>query len=553
MRFGEIKDREPKFWGFLAGAAGLLLIVVIGGVFFFYTSFYMDVGNRQIGVVINHFGEQPEPGMLAKEGQKGLREEVFTAGKVYLNRLWAAEGKVYPRPNVPEGKVGVLIALYGQPIPGDRVTAPKEAGYKGIHEEPLPPGDYPVNALVIDGVTKEPLPGRSREPADYAYILELYPATQIPPGYFAVHTIVDGEMSQTPNGVIADEGAQGVQPKVILEGTRYANPYKDYFAVVSGLAKRDSISPQKGDRPNDAGLGAQLDEALTMTTSDGFLVDVSGVIESRIKQDQMPRNFVLLNEAYNDDDPAGQNEDRPLSKGTLRANIEDEFLKKVMAPYSTSFVRDFGLTKTAVMVIGGEGRQALQEEFFKKLKEDCGPQGLDILQTGITNVGLPTELGETIREREIARLQIATFSEQTTQQESEKQRAIAEELVARATALVTREKDNLVIANEADKRIAEVTTQAKRRLDVAKETLLQNKQRAEGILAESKEKAEVIQAQNLSEVAFFTKAIAAFGGDGAAFVESLRAQKLGRAIGQVSANSADSPLMKYLHTAKERD
>ena len=74
---------------------------------------------EHIGVVYSRFGEELPPGqILAKEGQKGVREDFLTPGWHIVNPL-ATTVNIEPELVIVAGKFGVQVSLVGEPLPQD--------------------------------------------------------------------------------------------------------------------------------------------------------------------------------------------------------------------------------------------------------------------------------------------------------------------------------------------------------------------------------------------------------------------------------------------------
>ena len=80
-----------------------------------------------------------------------MQKEVLTEGRYYYNP-YAWTWQVVPQVEIPEGKLGVRIRMYGDDLPAGELIAWKE-NQKGIVPEVLRPGRYPINAWVAGSKT----------------------------------------------------------------------------------------------------------------------------------------------------------------------------------------------------------------------------------------------------------------------------------------------------------------------------------------------------------------------------------------------------------------
>jgi regulator of protease activity HflC (stomatin/prohibitin superfamily) len=469
-----------------------------------------------MGVQTAWFGQDPKPGFLAESGERGLRKGLLGPGRHYVDRFWGNDVRVYPWPVIPDGKVGVLIRLYGDRSQSIESKTPSQ---RGIVREPLPNGPHMINAIVRDGVTGTPIGERDPKRLDYDSIVEVFDPVQVPPGYIGIHTVVNGEAADEANTLVVEDGKQGVQKTPLTEGKYFLNPYFDRVAILSTLAARYSLSDG---------------ENLSILSKDGFRVNLSGMIEARLDREAAPKTFVLLNEGKND----GQD--------GLSARLDEELLQKVLLPNSVSFMRNIGASKSAVEIAGGSTRAEMQKSFEEALRASSKDQGLIVEQAGITKVTLPSDIASTLQARQIA-IQNREKLEAQTLQEVEKGLLEKEKALAlQKGELVEQSQANLEVTTEAAKQIASKLAQAETRKEVAEKRLSAAKDLAAATLAEGEAKAAVIRATNEAQSAKWRVGVKAFGGDGAAFADSVLSGKLGRGISSIMANSSEgnSPLMK---------
>lgn len=99
--------------------------------------------------VADHMMYQNGEAFLAGNGSKGLQEEVILAGRYFFNPLFIRIECV-AMTEVPMAHVGVIISYVGDP--GEDRTGKSfthgnlvDQGKKGVWEEPLDPGKYPIN------------------------------------------------------------------------------------------------------------------------------------------------------------------------------------------------------------------------------------------------------------------------------------------------------------------------------------------------------------------------------------------------------------------------
>lgn len=105
-----------------------------------------EIAGRQVN---GHMMYQNGEAFLANNGSKGLQEEVILAGRYFLNPMFVRVEPV-KMTEIPMAYVGVVISYVGDP--GEDKTGKDfthanlvDKGKKGVWEEPLDPGKYPIN------------------------------------------------------------------------------------------------------------------------------------------------------------------------------------------------------------------------------------------------------------------------------------------------------------------------------------------------------------------------------------------------------------------------
>ena len=109
-----IKVPRPPVWVF---GLGLLLLLALW-IWFFWR---IEPASDQIAVLIRKTGRDlPSGQILATEpGQKGIQLEVLSEGRYFRNPYdWG--WKMYPITDIPAGKLGVLIRIYGKDLPREK-------------------------------------------------------------------------------------------------------------------------------------------------------------------------------------------------------------------------------------------------------------------------------------------------------------------------------------------------------------------------------------------------------------------------------------------------
>ncbi len=177
----------------VALVAGLWLVWQWG-----FCRFYVDPD--EMAVITAKNGAPLPPGeILAKQGQKGVQEDVLGEGRHFRNPVFF-EREIRKVTVIPPGKVGIVTSKVGAELPPGEFLA--EPGQKGIWRRVLGPGKYRLNP--------------------HGYRIDILDAMNIPVGYVGVMTSLSGE--QAPSGQFAGPRQKGVRPDVLQPGLYYVNP-----------------------------------------------------------------------------------------------------------------------------------------------------------------------------------------------------------------------------------------------------------------------------------------------------------------------------------------
>jgi regulator of protease activity HflC (stomatin/prohibitin superfamily) len=492
---------------FMGGAIVLASLVALP---LFYWGFCrIDVPTNHMAIMTRKTGQDiPNEAELAPDATyKGLQKDVLAEGRHFRNP-WYWDWEVVPQIEIPQGKVGVRIRLYGDDPPGGNIIAWRD-NEKGIVPGVLRPGRYPINAVVE---------GAKRARDNYAEIIELHDPVTVPAGFRGVVTNLAGTMPDDPNTVVlaaADRGKRGVEAETLRPETypEYSNPYITRVELVDCRSQRFNLS-QDGD--------------MGFPSKDGFWVVLDGIIEFRVMPDKASEVYVVYNETSND------------GNGT---RIDEEVIKKVVLPNARSFCRLRGSDHSGREFISGDTRTKFQEDFQKEIERNCESQGIEIIQALITKISPPQQIAQPVRDRQIAVEKKKQYGRQLLQQESEKQLAIENEMNQRLQALVGAQQQVIKITTEARQAQEIAVIEANKRLKVAEFELQAATDLASAIMARGTAESAVVQYQNEAEAAGWKKAVAAFGGDGDEYARWTMLKKLAPAFRSMMVNTHDSPIM----------
>lgn len=403
-------------------------LAVLWGVWqWFFCRFY--VGPDQMAIITAKIGEPLPPGqILAKDGQKGVREDVLGEGRYFLNP-YLYERSIMPVIRITPGKVGMVTSKVGEPLPQGEFLA--DAGQRGVWRRVLGPGKYRLNPV--------------------GYTVEIVDAISIPIGYVGVVTSLSGESA--PEGEFAGPGQKGIRKDIIQPGIYYANPkqYKidvleigvnqvsllgktggevltksiqldadrqqggfnamaqdlliqqqarrEEYAEKSAIFKAPSalrsrvagqqeaaaapgrkLADTDRDKPQDMPMAANiftLNQFVTFPSRDGFEVSLDMTVEFEI----LPQKLAGIFRAY----------------GDLPAVVE-----KALMPQILSISRLKGSAYKVTEFIMGEGREKFQIDLTEALARVLGERGINVHNALIRHVNVPPDILAPIRDASVA-------------------------------------------------------------------------------------------------------------------------------------------------------
>lgn len=506
--------RDRMFARLSIGALlGLALVSIVVTPILIYTICRIEVPSKHIAILTRKTGKDLENGeeIAPTDQHKGLQIEVLSEGRHFRNP-WNWDWDVVPQVEIPQGKLGVRVRLYGEDLPYAEIIAWNE-NQKGIVPRILNPGRYPYNAWVV---------GTPRRADDnYAEHIELFDPVVIPAGFKGVVTNLSGALPEDPNVLMVESGKRGVQSETLDPGTYYVNPYIKRINLVDCRSQRFNLAE-----------GGEMG----FPSKDGFWVTLDGIIEFRVLPEESAKVFVTYNDQTNDQGPDAQ--------------VDEEIINKVILPNARAFCRLRGSDHSGKEFIEGETRIQFQMDFQKELEKTCESQGIEIIQALITRISPPQKIAEPVRKRQIAVQEEKRYQREILQQESEKNLAIEQEMVQRKQRLIESEREVVKMTTEAEQRQQVALIEAQQQLKVAELELQAAEDLAEAVLARGAADAKVIEFNNQAEAAGWQKSVMAFGGNGTEFARWVMLKKFAPAYRQMMINTADSPLMDIFEQFK---
>ena len=455
----------------------IALVVVLPAYIWMFCRIEPEAG--QIVVFIRKTGENLGPGEIVatKPGQKGVQLEVKSEGRYFKNPfVW--EWRFARMTDIPAGKLGVQLRLFGKDLPPGQIIA-SDAQTKGVLKDVLGPGKHMLNP--------------------YAYSVQLYDAVQVRPGSVGVVTSLDGLDPLTStlpvekrNGFLVEDGLKGVTAQTLDPGTYYLNPFLVNVVEVNLQSQRFELGG---------------DDAINFLTMDGFEVVVEGTIEFAIERAKA---------AYL----------------THRVGDLDDVLKKVILPRARGFSRLEGSKYPATNYIVGETRQKFQNELESHLRSTCEPWGVSVKSVLIRNIEAPEDIASIIREREVAVQDALKFEQQISQARSKAELGRQETLAVQNKEMVAAETVQIRAVIAAMQAQSVALTAATQEMDVATIDLEASTFLAEAQVAKATAERDVIRLNNEAQAQVVASQVRAFG-TGGHYARYLMYQKIAPKIGTI--------------------
>lgn len=497
--------------GFGVALAAIPVLMVAG--FLTYSQFRIDVPAMHLAVLTKKTGADitNEHEIAPDAAHKGVQPAILTEGRYFYNPYdW--DWSIYPMVEIPEGKMGVRVRLYGDPLPYAAFVATKD-NEKGIVQDVLRPGRYPLNAVVkVDGKIVSP-----RENDDYVEVVELHDPITIPAGFKGIVTNLAGPIPEKPNELLVETGMRGAQKATLEPGTYYMNPYMYNIIAIDCRSQRYNLAES-----HDMGFPSK----------DGFWVSLDGIIEFRVQPDKAAEVYVLYNESLNES--IGEN------------NIDKEIIQKIIMPNARAFCRLQGSNSSGRDFIGGATRAKFQTDFQTAMRKACDSHGIEIVQALITRINPPQAIATPVRAREVAHQQLKQYQEQKLQQQQEALLAVEKALIDQKKSLVSADQQVVQKVTKANEGQQVAVTKAEQDLEVAKRDLAAAQDQAAAIMSRKKAEAGIIEFKNQAESAGWKRAVEAMG-SGEEYARFVLYQKLAPGFRSIMTNTANSPLMEIFN------
>jgi hypothetical protein len=396
---------RPSTWARikrLAGAWGMFSVFGLIGFLVLWHTFFVKVPPGAHLVIIAKTGKPlPDNHVLAEEGQKGLRKQVLGEGWHFVMPIlydWESEKNTV----VPAGKVGIVTARGGEPLPPGRVLA--EEGERGIQRHILPPGSYRLNR--------------------HGYDVELVNAIDIPHGYVGVLRRLLGKEGTGRYATHSDE--KGLLREVLQPGLYYLNT-KEFEVIKTEVGIFQTTFHYHRD--------PTMNTAITFTSKGGFPISVDCTVEWEV----LPQDQPILVAEY----------------GNWK-QVRDN----VIQVQATALGRDKGIDYGVQDLLEGSKREKFQQDFTRELVRACSAKNVTVHSAFIRDIVIPENYLKPIRDKQIAAETEITNQAKELTAESERDVEREQRLIEQRVAEVAAKTAQLVAKIDQDVQNVGIRTQA---------------------------------------------------------------------------------------------
>ncbi len=468
----------------IKGAAALVSIAILIGSALLAS--VRHVASDEVGIIIKNVGTKSLKGTayIAVNGEQGVQADVLPPGWHFGYWPFVYDVKMVPLTEVPSGKVGIIEARDGQPLPPGQVIAPEipqeslasmlEARYflttgkgqRGTQATVLNPGKYRLNTELFKVKIVDVTEVRQGEVA----VLKANfgtPPTLAVPGIAGLIEAGEGKQSED-RLMLARGGEMGIRAEPLPPGKYPINTdaytvielwttqmIAQFTAAHSGIATASQVgaanlSAASAQQSTKLGHEPTLEErAITVRTSDGFSFPVDVRVEYIIEA----RNAPIVVAKLGDD--------------------EGERFRNAMNSAVRAIFRNSAESVKALDYVQQRSHQ--EQQSLTLLAPQMARFGVTVTAVRIGDVGDEKTLGSLLKtqmDREIAKQELTTTIEQ--QKAAEQKKALSK---------TTQEA-------EEEKKLATAAYSAKIAEESKKQTITQANAEAEATTIRAKAQAD---------------------------------------------------------------
>jgi uncharacterized membrane protein YqiK len=469
-----------------------------------------SIGAKEVGLVEVTLGENlPAGSVLAANYEKGPQAWTLGPGYHFFYWPWKYDIKKVPVTKIPEGKIGILTAVDGKPLPRGQTFAPewsqeefgkmldsqyfltKGNGYRGPQTSVLPPGEYRLNTE--------------------HFTVKIAPATNIAVGEVGVIKSNVGIESETGTLTVPDRSYRGIVAKPLSPGMYYLNT--DAFEVnrITVLKETLKFNPQT--------MGQIGGGQITVRSQDGFEAPIDVDVTYQI----MEENAAEIVARFADNDG--------LVDRLVTPSIRAEFRNAAGNVPMLNFILQ---------------REEQEQLVLKNLSQRLLQHKVKIHEVYIRDIDFSkdpqlTALLKTQKDREIAKQQMDTYvTEQKTAMEEIKLNRTKQEAEEEKKVVIAEQK-KIIEKEEAEARVQKADGEAR-----AIERTAQAEAKKIELLAEAEAGKEIKVGEARAQA--YSKLVKELGQENIALLEFLREIAAGniKVVPDVSVSGSQGSLLDAL-------
>ena len=401
-----VMGRQVRLQGWLRFL--IIGVLFVGGLGFVIGSTALYVNADEGGIITKKFGASLKEGhIVAINGERGVQADVLSPGWSFwwwpfLYGVKAEKNKI-----IPQGKIGMVTASDGKPLPEGEVYAPEwesvqemmdarlfltKQGCRGPQLTVLPPTTYRYNPKL--------------------FTIEEAEITDVKMGEAAVVRANVGKIAekvtdelQIVNGVpLVPKGSRGIWNTPLFPGQYYMHP-KAYEIVHGKTTKRvysytgssSSEANAKNDRPG-------IDNSIHVRSSDSFQFPVDVRVAVFIKAQDMPYIVAKFG-----------NPDTDVNKDGF-----DTLETKAILPSIRAILRNSSENQKAIQYVNS--RSKVESDTFEKFSKDMEKDKIEVEAVYLADIRLDSSdegksLLKTQTDMELALQQQMMYKEQVRAEE----------------------------------------------------------------------------------------------------------------------------------------
>lgn len=418
----KVPNRSLKIAGGVAALAVLLVFTALSSI--------RIIDDDEVGVVIKNFGSNlPSGTIIAVNGEKGPQADVLGPGWHFFYWPWLYEIEVQPVVRIEAGKIGLISAADGKPLPENVIYAPEwpkdehtrmisdaryfltdGGGYRGPQASVLEPGTYRFNPALFK--------------------VEIVPSTNIEKGMVGVIKSNVGDLPPDDDraGVrLASRGQRGIWKTPYDPQELYLNT--DAYEITMISTKRNVVHFTAADRSDG-------EREIQVRSSDGFTFPVDVRIEYEIEPVDAPLVVATLGD------------DGDKLRDVLNSAVRAIFRNNAEAVKALDYVQQ---------------RSQQESQSLAMLRDEMGKAGVTINAVRIGDVGNEQTLGPLLKtqtDREIALQEQETYREQQRAAEQKKELTRTEQEAEEEKRLATAKYEVQIAEQDKQRRIIEANAEA---------------------------------------------------------------------------------------------